>query len=255
MDLPVEIRDMIYDYALMVPGQINPYPTIAERKEHIIGPQCERPSVALLQVSKQVREEAQNSLYGKNVWVISCQTTPSLPRAMYDNNARLFRHVTMTLHPRDVTREERILRVEQVKKTVSEQRRLHGRVYTPIEEWTLLAAAYQEAFVSLISEKFKILDKIQGFGNLCSMCIDASEVRNPMTGHRTAMFQAMSDAIHPKFWGDEARQVTNDEGPWSRSFMAKVLRDPRIMTKGKPVLLLLKGVHPEELQILTRRAA
>ncbi|KAI4095277.1 MAG: hypothetical protein L6R37_007104 [Teloschistes peruensis] len=217
---------MIYDYALMVPGQINPYPTFADKEVNGLAVQCDRPAVALLQTSKQIRAEAQPSLYGKNVWVISWQINPSLPRAVYDNSAHLFRHIALSLDPRDVTENERELLRMKLDMVVLKYNQLSGRVYTPLEKFYLLAWAHRQAFLTLILEKLHLLESIYRHGNLCSIHIDVTEVRNPLTGERREMLEAMADVVDPKIWGTGPPRLLDYENPASRAFVKMVMRDP-----------------------------
>ncbi|KAL8857771.1 MAG: hypothetical protein Q9178_005671 [Gyalolechia marmorata] len=73
MDLPPEIRNVIYEYCLVVPCEIVPYPTEAEEQEEATAPKYEKPAVNLTEVSKKVRDEARVYLYGKNLWRLSLQ--------------------------------------------------------------------------------------------------------------------------------------------------------------------------------------
>ncbi|KAI4256454.1 MAG: hypothetical protein L6R42_006210 [Xanthoria sp. 1 TBL-2021] len=79
LDLPRETRDAIYEYCLLVEGEIVPYPTEyayhpyksdkpAEQQKSCMD---RKPDVALLPVSKQIREETCPILYGRNLWRVS----------------------------------------------------------------------------------------------------------------------------------------------------------------------------------------
>lgn len=78
LDLPREVRDIIYEYCLVVKGEIVPYPACYEFPR--LG-QCQplnqrdymrrRPDVALLQVNQQFNEETSPILYGRNLWRLS----------------------------------------------------------------------------------------------------------------------------------------------------------------------------------------
>ena len=76
MDLPAEIRNAIYEYCLVVPCEIVPYPTEAEKQDEATAPKYEKPAVNLTEVSKTVREEARVYLYGNNLWRLSLQPEP-----------------------------------------------------------------------------------------------------------------------------------------------------------------------------------
>lgn len=249
---------MIYDYALMVPGQINPYPTIADKWRNASAVQCERPTVALLQTNKQIRAEARPSLYSNNVWVISYQLNPSVPRAIYDDNAHLFRHIALSLDPWDITNKERELVRRQVDTLILNidvvSRREARRVYTPQDRYRFHVLANQQAFLDLIQKKLDILESIHRHGSLCSIRIDVTEVKNPLTGDRREMFEAMADRVDPKVWGTGLPNAIDDRDPGNRAFVKQVLRDPVHITKTKRRTLVLVGIHEEEVKILTRRA-
>ncbi|KAL8712058.1 MAG: hypothetical protein Q9225_007015 [Loekoesia sp. 1 TL-2023] len=103
MSLPPEIRIMIYEYCLVVVGEIVPYPTDAERKDLAMCPRYEMPTLALLQVNQKIGNEARAILYGKNMWRLSFQTYPRLPDTVWEKNLHLFRLVSVSLDHRDVT--------------------------------------------------------------------------------------------------------------------------------------------------------
>lgn len=66
----------------------------------------EKPAVALLQLNRQIHHEALPSLYSKNLWRLSYQTDPLLPRTIFDNeqNRHLLRHISVCFDYRDVTK-------------------------------------------------------------------------------------------------------------------------------------------------------
>ncbi|KAL8748415.1 MAG: hypothetical protein Q9184_007318, partial [Pyrenodesmia sp. 2 TL-2023] len=105
MELPPEIRVLIYDYCLMVAGEIIPYPSLGEQYRTRMFVPNEKPTVALVQLSRQIHHEALPSLYSKNLWRLSYQTDPLLPRTIWDNerNRHLLRHVSVHFDQRDVT--------------------------------------------------------------------------------------------------------------------------------------------------------
>ncbi|KAL8992744.1 MAG: hypothetical protein Q9169_006876 [Polycauliona sp. 2 TL-2023] len=105
LDLPLELREMIYEYCLVMPGEIVPYPSLLEKKYGAMNPKCERPTVDLLQVSHQVREESRRFLYGKNVWRLSWERGSRLPTTVWEANVPYYRHVTTTFDYNDITPE------------------------------------------------------------------------------------------------------------------------------------------------------
>lgn len=72
LDLPREIRDMIYDYCLVVSDAIDPHPIPHERRRTT--PRTSRPEVALLRVNRMVGAEATEALYGQNIVRLSTTT-------------------------------------------------------------------------------------------------------------------------------------------------------------------------------------
>lgn len=68
MGFPREVRDMIYARALCVDGVIAPYKEKYVVEGDYAGP---APTVALLAVSTQLRDEALPVLYGKNTWRVN----------------------------------------------------------------------------------------------------------------------------------------------------------------------------------------
>ena len=121
--LPREVRDLIYGYCLIHDGEIIPYPTVDEVKqiEASGGTPAKRsmirksieynerelrscaetkyatdwPSIALLGVSKGIREEAAILLFGMNVWRLSSQATTNPWRG---NNILVRSRTTLPSH-------------------------------------------------------------------------------------------------------------------------------------------------------------
>ena len=68
LSLPKEIRDEIFEYCLLYDGEIIAYPTWYEHADGDVNKEQELPSVNLLEVNKQIREEAAKIVFGKNTW-------------------------------------------------------------------------------------------------------------------------------------------------------------------------------------------
>ncbi len=98
LKLPREIRDMIYDYCLLVQGEIIPYPTYYE-KEEIGRPLPQKPDIALLQVNKQIRAEAADMLYGQHVWRLSYNSTED---SMWNSSTEFIRKVVVNFDAQDL---------------------------------------------------------------------------------------------------------------------------------------------------------
>lgn len=101
--VPPEIRLMIFEYCLVVVGDIVPYPSDAEREDMAMNVRYKKPAVALLQVNRKIGEEARAVLYGKNTWHLSYQTYPPLQDTVWRINLPLFRHITTSFDYCDVT--------------------------------------------------------------------------------------------------------------------------------------------------------
>ena len=102
--LPSEIRIMIYEYCLVVEGEINPYPTDYERNE-LMRPFPRKPDVALLQVSSVVQAEAKIVLFGKNLWRLSYNKKND---PMWDAYGELVRKLIISFDVRDLDSNDRL---------------------------------------------------------------------------------------------------------------------------------------------------
>lgn len=67
--LPRELRDIIYEYCLVV-GKVFPYYEGVKDPRHLKALQFQRPQTGLLKVSKQLHQETEQMLYAKNMFVI-----------------------------------------------------------------------------------------------------------------------------------------------------------------------------------------
>ena len=129
--LPREIRDQIFGYCLIHDGEIIPYPTVDEAKqiEESGGTPAKRciirkfieykdrelrscaetkyatdwPSIALLGVSKGIREEAAVLLFGMNVWRVSFRQlrTHGEETDFWCAHTKHFRHITTHMSSND----------------------------------------------------------------------------------------------------------------------------------------------------------
>ena len=117
--LPLEIRRMIYRECLAV-GEIYPYSLSDALQPDTETPQdktgCELPSVALLQVSKTIREEAEPILYQKNVLRLgSAEVTEKFfERSLNTPERRMWlKSVRMRLDFKDITKADRQIVLER----------------------------------------------------------------------------------------------------------------------------------------------
>ncbi|KAL8948528.1 MAG: hypothetical protein Q9222_005296 [Ikaeria aurantiellina] len=122
LDLPLEIRTMIYEYCLVVQGEIVPYPAEYEYPRYKGDKKSDqednymkrKPDVALLQVNKQIGEEARQILHGRNLWRVSLPSTKRNGESwrtvlsMYENVYESVRHVVTSFDVRDLGLEQSI---------------------------------------------------------------------------------------------------------------------------------------------------
>lgn len=104
LDLPPELRDTIYEYCLVVEGEINPYPTDYEKQE-LMRPFPRKPDVSLLLVSKLIRAEAEIVLYGQNLWRLSYSKAEYL---MWNDATKLIRRLVVNFDVRDLDSTDRL---------------------------------------------------------------------------------------------------------------------------------------------------
>lgn len=205
MDLPPEIRLMIYDYCLIVEGRrITPYPSEADRAIMPTPPSKEKPAVALLQVSRQIRQEAQPSLYGKNVWCLSWQSRPLLPHELWIDNRHLFRHLSIRFDHRDVTKESRR---EIPAFQADAMGRPDGYATSP-QYLQRVAHEHADMFLDVCYFKLRLLNLILPF--LRSVAVRFGGVMHPTTGGRKRMIASLG-AIPSSLW------TIGSGTPWIRT--------------------------------------
>ena len=145
MKLPIEIRNMIYEYCLVVSGQIVPYAENYERDtaQDYTG---EKPTIGLLAVDKTIRTEAASIFYGKNVWRVTARvtdladgstTTNLLAKSIWKVHAALFRRVTVYFHRLDVNEldSRALLRFRRVRRAKRMARAHQRNTYRMVEHW------------------------------------------------------------------------------------------------------------------------
>lgn len=113
--LPREVRDLIYEYCLVVEGILDPCTPYYEEKNPENAKR--KPETALLRVNRSIGDEAAQMLYGKNVWRISYkEDDPSWPEVFWPqvpvyrawtkkNIIRYMRHIVLKFDSRDVDHE------------------------------------------------------------------------------------------------------------------------------------------------------
>lgn len=105
--LPREVRDLIYEYCLVVEGILDPCTPYYEEKNPENAKR--KPETALLRVNRSIGDEAAQMLYGKNVWRISYKeddpSWPDLTGTRRKNIFRYMRNAVLSFDSRDVDHE------------------------------------------------------------------------------------------------------------------------------------------------------
>ncbi|KAL8892577.1 MAG: hypothetical protein Q9215_000574 [Flavoplaca cf. flavocitrina] len=103
LSLPPEVRNMIYEYCLVVQRQIVPIPPVYDDTRLDLASQFtgdaesrnQKPSLSLLRVNKQINIETEPIFYGQNIW---CMETPW----HLEQKAAFMRNLTVSLDFRDL---------------------------------------------------------------------------------------------------------------------------------------------------------
>ncbi|KAL8800040.1 MAG: hypothetical protein Q9200_007368 [Gallowayella weberi] len=237
MDLPPEIRNSVYEYCLVIAGEIVPYPTIAEKADEMMTPKYEKPAVALLSVSRKVRDEAHPHLYGNNVWRMSYQARPRLPTTVWDTNLPYFRHVTINFDSRDVT-------LEYVREHFQELRLGH-RLDDHLDTFSLRQSIEIRLLWRVCEEKFKKLQSIMAFQNLVTISLDFGHTMRQGSIERAEIMKKIRQteafreikrlAVNPERWLSPGR--------WH-------MQNPSAARKSGTVTCWFRGVTMKERQEL-----
>ncbi|KAI4266610.1 MAG: hypothetical protein LQ337_008730 [Flavoplaca oasis] len=214
LDLPLEIRNIVYEYCLVVPGEIVPHPSSWEAIFEAMDTQCEKPTVALLQVSRQGRDESRPFLYGKNLWRLSLQQWHPLPTTVWIANAPFFRHITATFDGRD-------LAPELI--TTLEHCQSHH------ESSQLFTSAFEE----LCYRKLSALQLLQSLGELKTLRLSFGSLRDPWNERRKENWE-MIQTLKP--FRDINRGLAPLEPeiaaqPASQSLLRNLTHEPSRVTK------------------------
>lgn len=99
LDLPTEVREMIYKYCLLTSKTINPYRTEYHQEAELCFTQfttnTETPTIGLLAVNTTIREEASLVFYSKNRLHIPWDAEHPSSLALCGKHNAHFRHVVM----------------------------------------------------------------------------------------------------------------------------------------------------------------
>lgn len=114
MDLPLEVRNIIYEYCLLKNSTLVPFKEFYPLRPKDLAFRKDLPTVALLQVNKTIEAEAAATLYGKNVWRVTVEVTHISPVPspvtgepigpidfLWKKRGPLFRNVILVFDQRD----------------------------------------------------------------------------------------------------------------------------------------------------------
>ena len=116
MGLPLEIRNMIYEYCLVKNSTLVPFTEYYPLLNQELAFRRDLPTVSLLLVNKTIEAEAAAILYGKNIWRVTANVTYNSPLAytsaappssqLWKRRGPLFRNVILVFDQRDVCSNE-----------------------------------------------------------------------------------------------------------------------------------------------------
>ena len=111
LDLPLEVRNMIYEYCLVKDSTLVPFKEFYPLLHNDSAFRKDLPTVALLLVNKTIEAEAAAIPYGKNVWRVSVNITyltpvlsPPIPGPLsylWKHRGNLFKNVIVVFDQRD----------------------------------------------------------------------------------------------------------------------------------------------------------
>ena len=113
LELPTEIRNMIYRYCLVKNRTLIPYEEYYQLSKADLEFRKDLPTVALLQVCKIIETEAAEVLYGDNTWRVTSKDG-SLDSSLlakreinvWNRRPSIFKHIVLVFDQQDVDREE-----------------------------------------------------------------------------------------------------------------------------------------------------
>lgn len=128
LDLPLEIRNLIYAFSLVTTEVIRPFLLPFEAEEGLRASHNLKNELAmgLLSVNHQIREEARAVFYGRNLWYLSARCTYceqpdwSLQEysSLWNANIQLFRHIVVSFDSRDA-HQQTFLQSQSVKPRIT----------------------------------------------------------------------------------------------------------------------------------------
>ena len=238
LDIPLEIRNIVYEYCLIVPGEIVPYPSSWEAIFEAMNTQCEKPTVALLQASHQVRDESRGFLYGKNLWRLSLQQWHPLPNTVWIANAPFFRHITATFDGSDLAPEF---------------------IYTlqTFQSHDKSSQLFTSAFEQLCYRKLSILQHIRSHGELKTLRLNFGSLCDPWNERREENWEMIQTL---GAFRDITRRIARLEPeiaaqPACQSLLRNVIQQPSRVTKRSDprLLVILAGLTGAELSEMLKK--
>lgn len=101
LDLPKEIRELVYKHCVVANGAIDPYRKADQPRIALLCSQ--KPDLGLLYVNKLVGREAKDTLFGRNKWrlfyesenIIACNpwNMAELEKTLWNTHLKSFRHI------------------------------------------------------------------------------------------------------------------------------------------------------------------
>ncbi|KAL8663665.1 MAG: hypothetical protein Q9168_008055 [Polycauliona sp. 1 TL-2023] len=252
LDLPLEIRDIIYEYCLVMPGEIVPYPSLLEKRRERMNAPCEKPTVALLQTSHQVRNESRPFLYGQNVWRLSFQQGGPLPTTVWEANAPFFRHITTNFHPHDMTTE---LQWKLYKRSLEIYAIEGPRAISALPKLRLVE------FERLCQRKLAAIQEIMAHGNLVTLRLDFEKLGEPFIEDREKRWDIMQKlaAFRDLTRGMAALEEKNFLHSMRRQRVWRDLLQDQARVKRRPeqcsLYMILVGLEEDECEELLRNAS
>jgi hypothetical protein len=221
----MEVREMILEYCLCVEGDIVPFPTHYEGKGYDSPAEpkttlgwkeaAEVPTVALLSVTKNIREEGLRILLSKNVWRLSYLYDPidskDHERKFWENYIHLFRYITTQFDMGDAS--QRCLR--QITQDWMEPELLNVLGFSEEQRTSLIHDGRIRCLIvtwqwkQRLMEKMKLNKLVLGFENLfCPSGCCRSEVLDQfffVMGQQGPWYR-----LEPGSWSGLVRPITVD---------------------------------------------
>ena len=216
--LPLELKNQIYDYCLIHPEVLIPFPTNQERrvtmqegqkpakdlfgrsltyyknsrKAVVYGRGSQNyahdwPCMALLGVNQTIQQEAAVILFGKNTWRISCPVDESeeLQEDFYRRYKTHFRHVTIYFHFQDT---EPSNQTKFFRRPNGEQRSRYRRLH-----------AVHDSYLEGMGRAWgwRVIIATAEISNLKTLVFDVTELYYPIGCCRLGVLEKLRDHFAP----------------------------------------------------------